>query len=79
MKKYVLIILLAGCSTFITQAQNKTEFTTYYAEKAQFTIDLPDHWTTALAEEKIKIPGLGYGSAISSIDANEEGTMLFVT
>ena len=78
MKKHVLIILLAGCITFITQAQDSIEFTTYYAEKAQFTIDLPDNWTTALAEEKIKIPGLGYGTAINSIDASEEGTMLFV-
>ena len=79
MKKHVLIILLAGCITFIAKAQDNIEFTTYYAEKAQFNIDLPDHWTTAIGEKKIKIPGLGYATAIFSLDANEEGTLLFVS
>ena len=78
MKKHALIILLTGCSAFIAQAQDTTEFTTYYAEKAQFTIDLPDHWTTVLGEGKSKIPGLGYGTAIISHDVNEEGTLLLV-
>ena len=78
MKKHVLIILLTGCITFIAQAQDNIEFTTYYAEKAQFTIDLPDHWTTSIGEKKNKIPGFGYGTAIFSFDANEEGTVLLV-
>lgn len=79
MKKLLLIILLANLFISQVHAQEEAiEFTTYFAEKAQFTIDLPDYWTTTLNEQKSKIPGLGYGTAIVSYDANEEGSLVFV-
>ena len=74
MKNHVLILLIAISSSFKLQAQeDASDFTTYFAEKAQFTIDLPDKWSTGLVEEKN--PLIGYSTNITSFDAQEEGTL----